>query len=1517
MANTYDSKGIHGKELLDFGTEIAKKIRTDDEVIAASLNNLNSRLEAFENIENWGDILADSINTSEFPLVAGKPMVVVKAGTPSGTSTIPDYAGQFYVDSTNKVIYCSGGYSSVNDWVDVTNKIGTGTVGSATKPIYLNNGVPTECSNFGGGTKVTLNGANRGANTADIYAPTTAGTNNYVLKSNGSGEPSWVEKAPKASAADTATTATDYNTSTGTIKSGLDSKVNIANISLDGQTTTILEKVQALAAANTHYARFFTYSDGGASGISDKPVTGNGFLCEVRCSRRNSSSDYIYQLQCWVRSDTNPFIASVTESSTSISWSRLNTNTDTKVKATAKTDNVNYKILATASASPTSGGATEAVYDADITLNPSTNTIAANISGDAATASAAKSGSTLATTIAGKQDKLTEQTAYTSKGTATKVPQITTNSLGQVTGITEVSISGVAPSSHTHGNISNDGTLTDAATAAAGNDYVVIRDADNAKIQTSTIKGTDVADAVTKKHVHGNITLSTTAQAYDGSHTIAMPASDPYTSARTPASHTHGSITNDGKLGSTANLAVVTGTSGAITASDLTTTAPSASGSTLAFIDSVSQDSKGKITASKKNVTIDTALDSSSTNPVQNKAVKTALDGKVDKVIISQPASYRSFAIIEDITRWASATGDGQLTTYYQMIGELSWWRSGTGNESMDTTYIKYHLNYKWSFSSPTCCEIASTMPEGAIRPMIIKDERNSSDVKYYFGLKIDIAWQNTIQFVGHTRSLSFDNITWLPGATSTSCDLPSGVTIVKDSSPMAWHTKYSDQLYTAKKLAVNLANTSTDSTFNGSQDQTGIKVSGTLAIGNGGTGATTATAARYNILDGMAAGGDDNPSDTTQLVYKYTSPTTSNGYVYYKPVSKLWGYIKGKMSSDSGVNISGNAATATSATTATSAGKLTTARKTYVTLGTASTSTTRDWSGDTTIPVDGQLKVANGGTGSSTAAGARTNLDVYSKSEVDSMLTGRISVVTSLPATGEAGVIYFVGPSGSGSDQYEEYVWDGTQFVKVGEKFLDLSNYVNTLSTSGSGSVLTNLTKSGNTLTVTKGNISLDNLSTWASKTDETIGGTSYHTYWQVAPTSSNTVYGIAIKDGNLYQVKSVNNTKTVRAYDKDDNTTYTQEKLGQGYGTCTTAEATAAKAVSLTNYELVTNGIIAVKFSYGLCASATLNVNSKGAKPIYIQGAAVTSTTAKEVLAGDIALFMYDGSQYQFLCSDRLNKESITGLSISGKTITYTKADGTTGSLTTQDTTYTFDGTYNASSNKAATVSTVTNKIAALDVSDISGFGAGKTLATLTETDGKIAATFQNISITKSQVSDFSHTHGNITNAGALQTTDVTIASGDKLVITDSSDSSKVARASVSFDGSTTTTALTPKGTFEAFAKADDIKLFQAEYGVTTFADVYAAITAKKTVYCKVPGASSGSYRMAFLAYTSVANPPTTSSSIEFQYYSSNSSGTGDSVFVYTITNNNNTWSTTERAVSLVEMTEAEVDDLLASLT
>lgn len=62
-------------------------------------------------------------------------------------------------------------------------------------------------------------------------------------------------------------------------------------------------------------------------------------------------------------------------------------------------------------------------------------------------------------------------------------------------------------------------------------------------------------------------------------------------------------------------------------------------------------------------------------------------------------------------------------------------------------------------------------------------------------------------------------------------------------------------------------------------------------------------------------------------------------------------------------------------------------------------------------------------------------------------------------------------------------------------------------------------------------------------------------------------------------------------------------------------------------------------------------------------------------------------------------------------------------------------------------------------------------------------------------------SHGHGNIQNGGILQTDDITIATGDKLVVTDSSDSSKIARASISFDTSIGNTEkfLSKAGTWE----------------------------------------------------------------------------------------------------------------------
>lgn len=238
-----------------------------------------------------------------------------------------------------------------------------------------------------------------------------------------------------------------------------------------------------------------------------------------------------------------------------------------------------------------------------------------------------------------------------------------------------------------------------------------------------------------------------------------------------------------------------------------------------------------------------------------------------------------------------------------------------------------------------------------------------------------------------------------------------------------------------------------------------------------------------------------------------------------------------------------------------------------------------------------GSLPVARGGTGGTDASSARTNLDVYSKAESEALARGKVVVVSELPETGTAGTIYYVGPTGTGADKYEEYIWDAESetFVKVGEPSIDLSNYVNTL-TQGSGNYVTAITKSGNTLSVSRGTLPS------ASSTSPKMDGTA------------------AVGTGTTWaRADHVHPTDTTRAA-ASDLTTHTNN---------TTVHITAAER---------------------------------------------TAWNAKQ------------------------------------------------GAIT-------FDGTYNASTNKAATVSSITDRIANLDVSSVGG--SGKYLSAISETDGKISAT------------------------------------------------------------------------------------------------------------------------------------------------------------------------------------------------
>ena len=83
-----------------------------------------------------------------------------------------------------------------------------------------------------------------------------------------------------------------------------------------------------------------------------------------------------------------------------------------------------------------------------------------------------------------------------------------------------------------------------------------------------------------------------------------------------------------------------------------------------------------------------------------------------------------------------------------------------------------------------------------------------------------------------------------------------------------------------------------------------------------------------------------------------------------------------------------------------------------------------------------------------------------------------------------------------------------------------------------------------------------------------------------------------------------------------------------GNGTSVCSTAATTQAKTVTVTDFILLKNGIVSVRFQHGIkVAGATLNVSSTGAKPITVGGIALPADVIGENMT---VLLQYDGANW-----------------------------------------------------------------------------------------------------------------------------------------------------------------------------------------------------------------------------------------------------------------------------------------------
>ena len=67
-----------------------------------------------------------------------------------------------------------------------------------------------------------------------------------------------------------------------------------------------------------------------------------------------------------------------------------------------------------------------------------------------------------------------------------------------------------------------------------------------------------------------------------------------------------------------------------------------------------------------------------------------------------------------------------------------------------------------------------------------------------------------------------------------------------------------------------------------------------TVPISKGGTGATTAKGAEYNVLAGMVESATA-PTDESLFAFKYVTPSSTQGTLYWRTASYVWNWIKSK----------------------------------------------------------------------------------------------------------------------------------------------------------------------------------------------------------------------------------------------------------------------------------------------------------------------------------------------------------------------------------------------------------------------------------------------------------------------------------------------------------------------------------------------------------------------------------------------------------------------------------------------
>lgn len=260
-------------------------------------------------------------------------------------------------------------------------KITPGAASTATEAIIANTtqiaaGTYNENLNINPGNKWVQIGATSGASnsedtltlghalsdvTAGISSPNTAQTPNFNTTFN---IPTvTVDEAGHVTAMGTTTVKIPDQTSLSGGSAAANDKTVVGGVTVSGHAVTVAKKTMTEGAGIS------------IIGATDKITIAHNNSITAGTAKGDDNKTLTFGGTFTIPTVTYDGQGHVTDKGTTTMTMPANPNTDIAVKQTAITDNVDYKILTTTSASPISGSAAEAGYGANLAYNPFTNTL--------------------------------------------------------------------------------------------------------------------------------------------------------------------------------------------------------------------------------------------------------------------------------------------------------------------------------------------------------------------------------------------------------------------------------------------------------------------------------------------------------------------------------------------------------------------------------------------------------------------------------------------------------------------------------------------------------------------------------------------------------------------------------------------------------------------------------------------------------------------------------------------------------------------------------------------------------------------------------------------------------------------------------------------------------------------------------------------------------------------------------------------------------------------------------------